>query len=1127
MRCLQCEHDNPPQSKFCLQCGARLALRCPSCNAELPSGANFCNECGKPVTSTTPAPAPPPPGPQVFASPETYTPRHLAEKILTSKSALEGERKQVTVLFADISGFTSLSEQVDPEDVHAQMRKIFELMLGEVHRYEGTVNQFLGDGIMALFGAPIAHEDHAHRALRAALGIRKVLEDYQAELQQRRAMRFEMRQGLNTGLVVVGSIGSDLRMDYTAVGDTTNVAARLQQTADPGRIVIAEATHRLIEGYFHTRPLGALTLKGKAEPVTAWEVISVREARTRLDVEVERGLTQFVSRERELRVLMECFEQAKAGEGQVVFITGEPGIGKSRLLHEFHRRIGVEATWVEGRSMSFGQSIAFHPLIDLMKRNFRIEEGDNEGTMIKKIQQSVLLLGEDLRPTLPYIRYFLSVDPGDEVVAAMEPRQRRAGIFDAVRQLTLRAAEVRPQVILFEDLHWMDKATEEYLLFIADIVPTSRLLLLFTYRPGYTHPFGEYTYHTRIALNTLSQKDSVEIAKAVLATGSLPEDLITLIVHKAEGNPFYVEEVVKSLQELGVIRRSADGGYVLAKRLDEIVIPDTIQGVIMSRIDRLDDAPKKTLQLASVIGREFTRRLLDRIADIRGRTDEFVRELKAIELIYDKSGSPELAYMFKHALTHDVAYNSLLIQRRKDLHGAIGSAIEELYAERLAEHSDVLAHHFSKAEDWAKALEYLTKAAEKAVRAFANLEAVALYDQALAVLSHLEESRETIEKAIDLRFGLRNALHPLGEFDRYVDRLHEARDLADGLGDRRRLGWALAYLTHGYAVMGDYGRAIASGEGALVEPVGELGIRVVAGVYLAAAYHYSGDYLRAIDCFRRTLASLEGQPVQERFGLVALASVITRVYFAMSLGEVGQFAEGRANGEEAVRIAEAENHPYSQIWAKNFLGYFYLRSGDPAIEILKHALALCEETSTRLGFPFAASYLGSAYTQAGRLDEAIPLLEQAVDAAVAMRLAMAQALRLSLLGEAYLYAGRTPDALESAERALALSREHKERGHEAWTLRLLGEIHGSYDPPKFETAEAFYRQAITLADKLGMSPLVAHCQVGLARLYQRSGDHKQTQTHMHTASQIYREIGAEFWLTRVETLIAAQDMARS
>jgi len=546
----------------------------------------------------------------------------------------------------------------------------------------------------------------------------------------------------------------------------------------------------------------------------------------------------------------------------------------------------------------------------------------------------------------------------------------------------------------------------------------------------------------------------------------------------------------------------------------------------MSRIDRLDDAPKKTLQLASVIGREFTRRLLDRIGEIGGRNDEFVRELKAIELIYEKSGSIELAYMFKHALTHDVAYNSLLIQRRRELHRAIGLAIEELYAGRLSEHYEMLAHHFSKAEDWAKALEYLTKAAEKAARAFANLEAVALYDQALVALSHLEESRETIEKAIDLRFGLRTALHPLGEFDRYLNCLHEARDLAEGLGDRRRLGWALAYLAHVYTNMADYDRAIASGEGALVEPVGELGIRVAGGVYLGVAYHNSGDYAQAIDCYRRTLASLEGQPLHERFGLVALPSALTRGYLAMSLAEVGQFAEGRAYGEEAARIAEAANHPYSQIWAKSWLGYLYLRSGEPKIETLQHALALCEETGTRIGFPYAASYLGSAYVQAGRLDEALPLLEQAVNAAATIKL-WGEALRVSLLSEAYLYAGRTPDALEAAERALTLSRGHKERGHEAWTLKLLGDIHWSYDTPKFETALAFYSQAIALADKLEMCPLVGHCEVGLARLYRSTGDQKQAKIHFDAATRIYREIGAEFWLRNAEASIGAMVTARS
>jgi class 3 adenylate cyclase len=415
MQCSRCQTENPPASNFCLGCGVRLVLTCASCGAELPAGSRFCNRCGTPVKAQ--------PGIQSrFAAPEAYTPKHLADKILTSRSALEGERKQVTVLFVDVSGFTSLSERLDPEDVHAIMTRAFELMLAEVHRYEGTVNQFLGDGIMALFGAPIAHEQHARRAVHAAIGIRAALEDYREQLERRQGLTFKVRQGVNTGLVVVGSIGNDLRMDYTAVGDTTNVAARLQQAAEPGRVVIAEATHRLVSGYFHTRPLPELALKGKTEPVRAWEVLSAREARTRLEVGADHGLTPFVGRQREFQLLLDAFAEVKAGQGQVVFVVGEPGIGKSRLIYEFRRRLGDDADWLEGHCLSFGHAIAFHPLIDLLKRNFRIEEGDAERTIVAKIDQGVLALGEDLRPTVPYLRYLLSVDPGDPAVSAMSPQ---------------------------------------------------------------------------------------------------------------------------------------------------------------------------------------------------------------------------------------------------------------------------------------------------------------------------------------------------------------------------------------------------------------------------------------------------------------------------------------------------------------------------------------------------------------------------------------------------------------------------------------------------------------------------------------------------------------------------------
>ncbi|MGH8064091.1 MAG: adenylate/guanylate cyclase domain-containing protein [Candidatus Entotheonellia bacterium] len=397
MRCTQCQFDNRTGVRFCEECGAPLAQGCPACGANVPPGRKFCGTCGHALAAAVPSAAP-------FPAPQSYTPRHLAEKILASRSALEGERKQVTVLFVDVSWFTAMAAQLDPEEVHALMNRAFGLMLEEVHRYEGTVNQFLGDGIMAIFGAPIAHEDHAHRAVHAALGIHHRLQDYHAELQRSRGIAFRIRMGLNTGLVVVGSIGDNLRMDYTAVGDTTNLAARMLHLAEPGQVLLAEETEKLVRGYFVIRPLGEQAVKGKAQLIQVYEVVRAGGLRTRIDVEAERGLTPFVGREKELALLQDRWSEVKAGRGQVVFLMGEPGIGKSRLLWEYQRRIsGEPVTWLTGRCISFGKEIAHLPIIDLLKQNFGVEEGDDEATIRIKIEQGMAALGEELRPAIPYI----------------------------------------------------------------------------------------------------------------------------------------------------------------------------------------------------------------------------------------------------------------------------------------------------------------------------------------------------------------------------------------------------------------------------------------------------------------------------------------------------------------------------------------------------------------------------------------------------------------------------------------------------------------------------------------------------------------------------------------------------
>jgi class 3 adenylate cyclase len=560
------------------------------------------DEAGRVLVWTGGAVSPPLPAAESVNVPErvplSYTPKHLADKILTARSALEGERKQVTVLFADTAGFVALARDLDPEVVHEVMDHCFGLLTAEVHRLEGTINQYTGDGVMALFGAPIAHEDSPRRAVHAALGMQRAIQDFGRELQAQRDLRLQMRIGLNTGLVVVGKIGDDLRMDYTAGGDTTNLAARLQQLAEPGTVVISEATHRLVAGFFEMRDLGEHAVKGYMEPVRVYEVLRTRGRRTRLEVAAERGLTPRVGRDRELTTLLDLFQQAKAGHGQVVSITGEACIGKSRLVLECRRALaaaGETVTWLEGQCLSFGQAIPYLPVVDQLRANFGIEEADGEPEIIAKVEDRMRRMGA-IDAHIPAIRYLMAVDPGDEALTAMEPAARRKQLVDAVLALSLRGAQWRPLILVYEDLHWIDTSTEALLGTLLDAIAGVPLLLLLTYRVGYTPPFGSRSFHTTLTLQSLSAADTVAMAGRILGTEHFPAELQPALLEKTEGVPLFVEEVVKTLLDIGALRRE-NGSYRVVQGLAEARVPDTVQGIIMARLDRLGEAGKRTVQL--------------------------------------------------------------------------------------------------------------------------------------------------------------------------------------------------------------------------------------------------------------------------------------------------------------------------------------------------------------------------------------------------------------------------------------------------------------------------------------------------------------------------------------------------
>jgi len=688
-------------------------------------------------------------------------------------------------------GFTPLTESIGEEEMYSLMQGCVGRMMDAVHRYEGTVTQFRGDGVMALFGAPIAHEDAARRAVAAALEMQRSLEEYASGVKKRYPIECRFRVGLNTGPVVVGTISDNLDMDYTAIGDTVNLAARMEQLAEPGTVYLTENTHRAVRDYVECEPLGSLSVKGKSEPVVAYRVLREKPVRTRLEVAAERGLTPFVGREQELSVLQGYFDQAKGGRGQVVFVSGEAGIGKSRLLFEFRRSLLDEGmTWLEGHCISFGKRIPYLPISDLIKRNFGVEEGDNDVRIIRRVDEGTAGWEDAARATAPYLKYLLNVDPGDPAIAVMDPLVRRAGILDGLRALLLQESRSRLLTVVVEDLHWIDEKSEDALRALVDVVATTPVLLVLTYRPGHSLSLGERTYYSRLALGHLRPEESAVIAEGVLQVSGLPDQLRQLITAKAEGNPFFVEEVTKSLMESGVLRKS-NGSLTVERPIDEIRVPDTIQEVILSRIDRLDREARDAIQLASVIGREFTVRLLERISDIEAKVDDLLSELKSLELIYEKAYFPELAYMFKHALTHDVAYSTLLLERRKSLHRLVAAAIEELYADRLPEHYEALAHHYYEGQEWEKALDYLDKAGDKAAAAYANQDALDYYGRALEVCERLGKSTLRAVASIAQKRALVN--FTIADPGAGIADLERMLAAARSLGDRPLEGISLAY----------------------------------------------------------------------------------------------------------------------------------------------------------------------------------------------------------------------------------------------------------------------------------------------------------------------------------------------
>jgi predicted ATPase/class 3 adenylate cyclase len=1047
----------------------------------------------------------------VSPSPIAYTPRHLAERIRAEQLALEargapdGERKTITALFADIKGSMDLLEDLDPEEARRLVDPALTLMMEAVHRYEGYVAQSLGDGIFAFFGAPIAHEDHPQRALYAALCMQEEMRRYAETLRREHGVNLEIRVGVNTGAVVVRSIRTDdLHTDYVPIGHATSLAARLQNLASGGAIVVSAPTYRLTEGLFTFTPLGTAQIKGVSEPVAIYEVAGVSPLRTKLQVAAYRGLGRFVGRQRELEQMQRALELAQGGHGQIVAVVGEPGVGKSRLCYEFKLRVLRDCLVLETFSVSHAKADPYLPLIELLKHYCRITPQDDERGRREKVTGRVLTLDRHLDDTLPYLFALLGVADPSAALAQMDPPTRRQRTFEAIKRLLMRESLNQPVLLVMEDLHWLDRETQAWLDLLSEGVATARFLLLVNYRPEYQHAWGSRTYYTQLRLDPLGQAEAEELLTALLGedagtTGqSLLQNLKRLILAKTEGNPFFMEEIVQSLCEQGVLMRAPTGGpgftpASLITALSEIQLPPTVQGVLAARIDRLPPEVKALLQTLAVVGKEFSLSLLTRVVpQPEDEVQRLLAHLRAAEFIYEQPAFPEPEYTFKHALTQEVAYNALLLERRRGLHERTGQAIEALFPSRLEEHYSELAHHYSRSGNAGKAVEYLQRAGQQAVQRSAYAEAMSHVTAARELLVTLPDTPERARQELDLQMILGRTLQATqGYATPDVEQIYaRARALCQVVGDTPQLFRVLSGLHSFYVLQGKFQEARE-----LAEQLLNWAQRQQDPVLLARSYFAMGHVL----LWRGELTAAHAYLEQEKAlddlqrdcsWTFVQGRVVGRLnHAALLLWLLGYPDQALERSNEALRLSQEPAHPHSLAFTLCYAAQLHQlrREGPLALARAEAAITLASEQGFALYVARGTALRGWALAAQSQGEAAIAQIQRGMAAWRATGAEVQRPYWLALLAQACANAGQLDGGLRALAEALEAVASTGEHWWAAELYRLQGELLLHQAVLDEKQAEACFVQALDVAHRQEAKSLELRAAVSLARLWQQQG----------------------------------------
>jgi len=1098
MKCPECQIENPKDSLFCGNCGAPLEMSCPKCGSAPPPGFKFCNKCGHDLRMPSEEHPKELSFDEKLAKIQKYLPKGLTEKILSQRDRIQGERKQVTVMFCDMEGFTPLTEKLGPDDAYNIIDQIYEILIHKVHDFEGTVNEMTGDGIMALYGAPIALEDAPQRAIRYCLSIHREMTKFNDKLKQEKdnIPLLKMRIGVHTGPVVVGTLGNDLRVEFKAVGDTVNIASRMEGIAEPGTTYISEDTFKLTEGFFRVEALGERQIKGKKEPLKVYRVIAPSTRKTRFDVSAERGLTPFIGRDRQFGLMLDGFERAKAGRGQVFSILSEAGVGKSRLLYEFRKAISNEdVNFFEGKCLSYSRGVAYHPIVDLFKSNFDIQGKDRDSEITLKVKKGLKTLGIDEASTLPYLLELLSVeDSGIEQLPISSEAVKKKMIETGIR-IPLKGSEIKPLIMAIEDIHWIDKSSEDVLKALIESISGARILLIFTYRPEFMPTWGGRSYHNQLNLNQLSKRESLEMASHLLGTEDIDRDLEELILEKTEGVPFFIEEFIISLKDLKFIERKGKT-YHLTKYPHAITIPSTIQDVLMARVDSSPEKSKGVLQAGSVIGREFDYMLIKEVTKLPERELlSCLSILKDAELLYERGIYPQLTFIFRHALTRDVAYQSLLKSTRKKYHGEIARVFEKNFPKTAESQPELLGLHFTEAGHFDKAIPYWLKAGEIAIRRSANLEAIGHLNSGIELLKALPDTPtpELIKLEMVLQIALGNALIATkGYADPEVGKaFNRARALYLQEDDSPQLVQVLTGLARFHIVRTELQKTRELGEQLLrqAQHHQDAVLFLSSHQLLGTALWFMGKFESAQEQFEQGFTYYDPQQHRSYIRLIDEdQGVICLSYTAWNSWILGYPDRALNISHKALTLARKLSHPLSLVFALSYAAILYECRQEPreAQEQAEAAIAFATEQGFVFWAAFTEMFLGWALSAQGQREEGIALIRRSFAAWQATGAKLGGIHFRMLLAEAYRKTENAEAGLIVVAEALTAAQTSEECVWEAELYRVRGELLMMKGESEIEVEKSF-KQGLAIAKRQSAKSFELRSILSLSRLWQAQG----------------------------------------